>query len=218
MNKIEVIIGDKYNRLTIIEDIGYHVTSGGNKLRLMKCQCECGNITNVTLNQLRNNKTVSCGCYNLEKAGKHLIKHNFSNTRIHRIWKDMKRRCNNPSRKNYCDYGGRGIKVCDEWESDFMNFYNWAMDNEYSDELTIDRIDNDGNYEPNNCRWITSDKQKSNTRRQREFIAISPEGNQFKVKVQTHFAKEHGLDRRQIGDCLHGRQKSHRGWKFKYID
>lgn len=218
MNKINVKIGDKYNKLTIIEDIGYHVTSGGNKLRLMKCECECGNKVEVTLNQLRSNKTVSCGCFNLEKAGKHFIKHNLSNTRIYRIWKDMLRRCNNPNRRNYKDYGGRGIEVCKEWSDDFMNFYSWSIDNGYNDGLTIERVNVNRNYEPDNCEWITSFQQKSNTRKQKEFLAISPDGKEYTVKVQTHFAVEHGLDRRQIGDCLRGRQKTHKGWRFTYIE
>lgn len=217
MNKIKVNIGDKYNRLTIIEDVGYHVTSGGNKQRMMKCKCDCEKIVFVSLNALRQNKTVSCGCYNLEKAGKHLTKHNLSNTRIYRIWKDMLRRCNNPNRINYKDYGGRGIKVCDEWK-DFINFYDWSMNNGYEEHLSIERVDVNGNYEPDNCEWITNQQQKSNTRKQREFIAISPQGNQYIAKVQSHFAKEHCLDRRQISDCLRSRQKTHRGWKFKYIE
>lgn len=218
IKRINVQIGDKYNRLTIIEDLGIHITSGGNKLRIMLCKCDCRKITKVTLNQLRQNGTVSCGCYNLQKAGKHFLKHGKAHTRLYSIWKDMLRRCNNPNRKNYCHYGGRGIKVCDDWANDFDKFYSWAMDNGYTDDLTIDRIDNDGNYEPSNCRWITSAQQKSNTRSQKLFKAISPDGKEYESLVISHFAKEHGLDRSQIGDCLHKRQNTHKGWKFEYVN
>lgn len=110
---------------------------------------------------LMNNSIKSCGCLHKEIMSTH-GKHD---TRLYRIWVAMKQRCNNPNNESYKYYGERGIKVCDEWRKDFMVFYNWAMNNGYNDNLTIDRINVDGNYEPANCRWITYQEQARNTRK-----------------------------------------------------
>ena len=92
-------------------------------------------------------------------------KHGLRKTRLFSIWANMKTRCQNPNTPVYEYYGARGITVCDEWKDDFQSFYDWSMMNGYSDNLTIDRIDNDGNYEPSNCRWVTMKEQSENTRR-----------------------------------------------------
>lgn len=217
VKKYEITIGEKFNRLTIISELESRYTSGGNSVRRVLVRCDCGNEKEIDLSSLRNNKTVSCGCYNLEKAGSHLRKHNHSNSRIYSIWKDMKRRCNNPNRKNYKNYGGRGISVCDEWFNDFSKFYNWSMENGYDETLTIERIDVNGNYEPSNCTWIARSEQNSNTRRQLEFEAIDPYGNKYKGKLIKEFAKIHNLESHSISDCLNNRQKSHKNWKFKRL-
>lgn len=213
--KIEIKIGEKINRLTILKETEPYFTKGGHKKRMIEVICDCGTIKVVRLEQVRSNNTKSCGCYNLEKSKLTLKTHGLSNTRLYRIWKDMKRRCDIPTRNNYVNYGGRGIKVCEEWY-DYTVFHSWAMSNGYEDTLSIERVDNDGNYEPNNCEWITNDKQKLNTRQQREFIAIDPNGKVYESKIIKHFAKEHGLATYCISDCLNGRQLTHKGWTFKH--
>ena len=91
-------------------------------------------------------------------------KHGLRNTRLYRIWLQIKNRCFNSNTRRYRDYGGRGITMCDEWKNNFKSFYEWSMSHGYSDELTIDRIDNNGNYEPSNCRWVTVKVQNRNAR------------------------------------------------------
>lgn len=118
-------------------------------------------------------------------------KHGGCGTRLYSIWKDMRRRCNNENRKQYCDYGGRGITVCEEW-NDFEAFRNWALRNGYTDQLTIDRKDNDGNYEPSNCRWVTPSVQNLNTRQNAN---VEIDGV---TKTVTEWARENGLNVRSV--------------------
>lgn len=125
------------------------------------CVCECGNIVEVRSDRLTTGETKSCGC--LQKDN-HYSKHGMTGTRLYEIWAGIKRRCYNKNYKRYKDYGQRGIKMCDEWKDDFMEFYKWAIDNGYNDTLTIDRVNNDKNYEPNNCKWSTPKQQVRNRR------------------------------------------------------
>lgn len=135
------------------------------------CKCDCGKTTIVSRSDLTMFRTQSCGCLRNESTRKFHLKHDKSNDRIYVIWSGMKRRCYNPHDLSYKYYGGRNIKVCDQWKDDFVSFYQWAMDNGYRDDLTIDRIDVDGDYTPCNCRWIPR-KEQVNNKRDNHYVTI----------------------------------------------
>lgn len=141
------------------------------------CQCDCGNQIEVSTNSLNKGNTKSCGCLHrdyLNNSRPNSIKHGDSKSRLYTIWRDMKLRCYNEKQIGYKNYGARGIKVCDEWLYDFISFKNWAMDNGYQNDLTLDRLDNDGNYEPSNCKWSTQ-KEQSNHKRNNRYVVYRGE-------------------------------------------
>ena len=149
--------------ITFIKDLGMLYPTENSKRRyrygLYKCGF-CGNEFRSQVQDVRFNRVKSCGCKNLSQP------HNLSNTKLYRVWANIKTRTLNPKNKRYSDYGGRGITICDEWKNDFKAFYDWAMLNGYEENkgLSIDRIDNNGNYEPSNCRWTTQTIQTRNQR------------------------------------------------------
>lgn len=167
MPKIIDLQGEHYGRLTVIGEAN---RADDPRNRYWLCLCDCGRKSVVRSSSLRNGRTRSCGCHpNIKsKTGRNSpkYKHGLSGQRIYTIWQGMKQRCSNPRATEYAAYGGRGISVCDEWQHDVRAFYEWAIANGYSDDLTIDRIDVNGNYCPTNCRWITQKEQYSNMRRQ----------------------------------------------------
>ena len=150
------LIGNKYGLLTVVgrgKDLTY--PSAKSPVKQWHCRCECGNELDVRTTYLKSGHTQSCGCL----LSRTLTKHGMCGTRLYSVWQNMKCRCEN--NKNYA---GRNIKVCDEWKCDFISFKNWALANGYSDQLQLDRIDNDGNYEPDNCRWVTRTENNRNKR------------------------------------------------------
>lgn len=147
-----VQIGEKYGRLTVLDN-----TQGCYKIL---CKCDCGVIKTYQSGNLKSGATRSCGC--LKNLGNNL-KHGDRHTRLYKIWKAMRERCNTKSCSAYKNYGARGIKVCSEW-NDYLTFKEWALSSGYTDELTIDRINVNDNYEPSNCRWATYKNQANNTR------------------------------------------------------
>lgn len=194
MKKLNDKIGQVFGRLTVIDALeNYRV--------LVKC--ECGAIKDVYYYDLAYGKTVSCGCLSRENTIKRSTTHNQSNNRIYMTWQDMRKRCYNPKNVGYHNYGGRGIKVCQEWQ-EFLPFYNWSMNNGYKDNLTIDRIDVNGNYEPSNCRWITRKEQGFN-RRNNHLLT-------FNGKTQT--MKEWSIETGLHYDCIRGRINDY-GWSVE---
>jgi hypothetical protein len=164
MNTMKRLEGKRFGRLTVLS---FH---GKNKYNrsMWLCQCDCGNKKVISSNSLQQGLTRSCGCLDLEKhiTNPNRTTHGFSGSRIYRIWKAMKNRCNNPNSNDYQKwYGSKGIRVCPEWNDNFWKFYNWSICHGYKDNLTIDRINPDGNYEPSNCRWTTAKVQANNKRK-----------------------------------------------------
>lgn len=168
----------QFGRLKVLE-----LDSVRNRKKYWKCICTCGNVKIVSQSNLVTGNTKSCGCLNSElrkkawsnketarfgksnptyKHGACSDERSQTQKRLYTIWSSMKQRCNNSNATEYSIYGDRGIKVCDEWEHDFLNFYNWSIKHGYNENLTIDRIDVNKGYNPDNCRWVTWDIQSTN--------------------------------------------------------
>lgn len=167
------LTGKKFGRLTVLKQEGKYK----NGAKLWLCICECGKEKHIAGTHLTNKKIRSCGCLLQETTIKRnkveKRKHGKRNTRIYHTWRSMKDRCLNKNNDAYPRYGGRGIKICEEW-LEFIPFYEWAMANGYRDDLTLDRKDNDGDYEPSNCRWVTM-KLQANNRRSNKKITYNNE-------------------------------------------
>lgn len=186
----------KFSMLTVISRLENNKHGSSEWL----CLCDCTEETIATAGNLLSGQKVSCGCLRNDKK----VRGGLSESRIYNIYRSMKARCHDLNHKNYEDYGERGILVCDEWRDDisgFLKFYDWATINGYTEDLTIDRINVNGNYEPNNCRWATNLEQQNN-KRNSFFITI----NNI-TKTASEWGRENGIN----GTLINLRYRS--GWK-----
>jgi hypothetical protein len=162
MSRFIDLTGKRFGRLVVI----HRAQSSRPTETKWECLCDCGNKTIVDSFKLRNGITKSCGCLAKELTSSRSKKHGMFGTRLYRIWFNMKQRCSNPKHIAFKNYGGRGIEVCSEW-LEFETFCKWAMSYGYCEDLSIDRIDNDKGYSPENCRWSTEKEQGQNKRNNR---------------------------------------------------
>lgn len=185
------LIGERFGRLVVIKQGG---RTNQNAIKWV-CQCDCGNTKEVSIGHLTNGDTKSCGCLAKEYIGKLALKHGHSKNGVvsaeYYAWKGMNNRCYNEKYYLYHRYGGRGIKVCDRWLESFENFYE-DMGDRPSNKYSLDRINNDGNYEPSNCRWATQ-KQQSSNKENNKWIEY---GN--KKMIQSEWARELNIENKKL--------------------
>lgn len=197
MGKLIDLTGKRFGRLTVIERVNGTVVRGKSPKVFWRCKCDCGNIREIDGYSLRSGNTQSCGCIFMET----ITKHGGYGERLYKIWSQMKERCNNPHNKHYSYYGGKGVAVCEEW-TEYAPFRDWSIKNGYSGGLSIDRIDPNKGYSPDNCRWITisENSRKASKKHIITVNGISKNCAEWETSLNlgrnavTHWIKRHGED------------------------
>lgn len=204
------LVGMKFGRLTPIEYISK---------RGWICRCDCGNTTIAKTQWLKEKRMVSCGCYKNEMRAKHSYKHGGWHNPLYKVWWGMKERCQNKNHKAYHRYGGRGITICKEWLDDYKTFEKWALNAGYEKGLTVERIDNDKGYSPDNCKMATRKEQSRNMRRNRRVARISESGETIaEYKTIVEAAEDTGCNQVSIGKVCMGKERSTHGMFWKYLN
>ena len=166
--KDEDIVGRRFGKLTVIS-IFHKIEKSGRKAKFCKCKCDCEKEKDIRIDALINNSVISCGCFSKKQSSERMKKiatlHGLSHHPLYGVWDKIVDRCENQNHCSYKNYGGRGIKICNEWRNNPEVFINWALNNGWKKELTVDRIDVNGNYEPNNCRFVDRHVQSANQRK-----------------------------------------------------
>ena len=196
--KLNVENGSRYGLWTVI---GYAESSRHGD-RMYQCVCECGRENKVSARQLQSGRSACCGCVGAKRHAEKFTTHGQSDSKLYKVWSSMKRRCSAPDDPSYCNYGGRGIVVCDEWKT-FIPFHAWALLSGYREGLTIESINNDKGYSPDNCEWIPKPQQSKNTR---HCVMISYEGHTLNI---SDWAKRLGVPYARIQSRLK------KGWNIK---
>lgn len=186
--KLVNLVGKKFGRLLVIEK-----TTPLNGHTRWLCKCDCGNECVAYGNSLKTGNTTSCGCYKTENAKRLFSTVRQNDKHLYAVWNGIKQRCSNENNKSYCNYGGRGIRVCEEWANRYECFYEWAINNGYERGMQIDRIDNNGNYEPSNCRFVNREIQANNKRNVRLYTIDG------ETKSLPQWCRQYGQDYSTVG-------------------
>jgi len=205
MSRVEYSKNQVINNITFLYELESVRHPNGRISRKAHFRCYCGNEFDTFIHSVKSGRAKSCGCWNIKQIKNRTTIHGLTKTPIHHLWTGIRKRCTNPKVKSYKYYGGRGIKICSEW-SEFIPFYNWALANGYEQGLQIDRIDNNGNYEPSNCRFVTHAENcqnrsstKLNWDKVNEIRAIGSS------KSQSEISKMYNVQRRTINRILNNK-------------
>lgn len=191
------ITGQRFGKLVVLGRGEDAVSKSGRHRIRWECKCDCGKTITAYSENLKSGKTTSCGCYRAELVRGRSVTHGETRSKLYGVWSSIKSRCLNSNTAAYKDYGGRGISICDEWKNSFEVFRDWAYANGYKEGVSIDRIDNNGNYCPDNCRWVISVVQANN---RRSNILITYNGETLTV---TEWAEKLGKNPKTIFNRLY---------------